>query len=1497
MSGSTLGAFAGAGIGFLIGGPAGAKWGWMIGSMIGGYVDPQKIEGPRLKDATTQTSQDGIPIPWGYGSFPTTGNLIWTDRLVETKSTKRQGKGGPKVTEYTYTRSYAVGVCEGEIAGYLIVKRNGKIVYDTRTNAELTALGYTSAQISESRAAQAKWQEVATLYYGSESQTPAATMVAVEGAGNVPAYRGLAYIVVTDEDLTNERGAVPQYEFVVSVCGTRTEAEGGMLLVTGQDNGSGFVFAESEADAVPVFVGIPTSTGADLSQASAGFYNNVWMAVETNETRYSVDNRATWQTGTMPFTLYPADLLAGGPDGWLTQNGERVFGQGYAKATPTGNFATAAYNRVISPSETGAVNYLTLIRYTGGYWYFDQDGCLCRSLSLATTDWDAVGGYRPDGIVWFHDVVEFNGDLYAAVTQYATSSRYQLRKWNGTDWNEILIDNSGGGAIRPLQLEVGGDILLVYCWGAQYVYTSEDGFATAHSTGIARDTAVEPVEDNIGRQIAFSNGHFYIISAGAYAPTPALGNKCVTTDDGLSFSAPISLPITSLKSIAASNPVVTSGTELPDAPGHYVDEDGVVNGPAGTVVDRCTPELGTDIVTDLCSRRGVTDIDVTELTDLVDGFKIATETDPASAIDSTRAAYFYDASEYDGIVHFPKRGGAVAFALTMDDLAARDGDPIEWERVQEAELLRKVTVAYIDPATTYTATTQKWERRTGTVEAKGEGSVEIPLTGTKDFAAQVAEKRGKVAWAETDKCKFSLPYKWAKLTPADVGTLTDALGKVHRIRILSIEDDSGYRHVEAVREQTNTYVSTAVGSSGPNPTYPGSGLAGPTVAAIMNLPVLRDTDDKAGVYVAAAGMLSGWQGALIQMARDGATYENGPIIAANATMGSLTATLPTASRYAQDNTNTLSVSLLPTSGDLSSTTYQGLIEEENVCAILYTDGTAEILQFQTATETAPGVYGLTGLMRGRQDTTIASHAIGARFVLLDDAIRFTAIKPSDVGRTLTFRPVSVGSSPASNATQTITMTTIQSLREWSPYNVTVEWDGVEVGAGEGAGYCVEWIGRARLGSSRTPVHSQWFAGYRVTFTVEGVTYEVDTTEQGYCADAAELMAAFPGGYGQPVVTVRALSRVATNDDDFSSPPSAPSTSPPSTTPNGVPGSTTTGTYGGFADDAPHPTPEPTVFGTDVVGTPGAFADTAALAEWTATNGGPLSAEWTVETGRARFQGVQSQNSYAYYRPAILRMGNLPMPRYTVTITADVQTANGGLAYIGTDNANHSTATAYPVSTAVSYSYDYEMQSPGVTGQGVYVIPTVLPVLGVQSSTGGVVTAWFDNITVTVVENTYATTAFVPANIAFPANDLTGWVTFAGSYTETFSGGEMSAAVSGAAGYTRYYINTDPITTADTVGEYIRIAAEVWSNDPTVVNGVTKNGVALGIAVYDGANYNYVAYAHVFQRGDWTAREWWQRVTTVGAGVTYHAMFAVKGAPTYTQKIRNITVEVTDVAVD
>jgi len=207
VSGSSIGGIVGGAIGFVVtgGNPIGAQVGFMLGSAIGGYIDPVKVTGPRLSDAMAQTSTVGGVIPFGHGVYVTAGNIIWRDVLKEHKKTERGGKGGgQKTTTYTYTRSYAVGVCQGPIYGFHWIKRNGKKVYTTSPTAT-----------ADERTYSAKWLRKATLYLGNEAQMPDSTIVAVEGVGNVSPNRGLAYIVVENDDLTDMQGAIPQYEFCV----------------------------------------------------------------------------------------------------------------------------------------------------------------------------------------------------------------------------------------------------------------------------------------------------------------------------------------------------------------------------------------------------------------------------------------------------------------------------------------------------------------------------------------------------------------------------------------------------------------------------------------------------------------------------------------------------------------------------------------------------------------------------------------------------------------------------------------------------------------------------------------------------------------------------------------------------------------------------------------------------------------------------------------------------------------------------------------------------------------------------------------------------------------------------------------------------------------------------------------------------------------------------------------------------------------------------------
>lgn len=170
-------------------------------SLFGGGT----IKGNRITDFAQTTATVGIVIPYGYGVFPVDGNVIFADLPPkESVTTKKQGKGGVKQETYNYSLSYAIAFCKGPIYGFLWIKRNGKVVYTTDPNAPIDDVAYSQ-----------KWLQKATLYYGTLDQLPDSTIEAVKGSGKVSGFRGLAYIVVENDDVTEGGGAVPTYEAAV----------------------------------------------------------------------------------------------------------------------------------------------------------------------------------------------------------------------------------------------------------------------------------------------------------------------------------------------------------------------------------------------------------------------------------------------------------------------------------------------------------------------------------------------------------------------------------------------------------------------------------------------------------------------------------------------------------------------------------------------------------------------------------------------------------------------------------------------------------------------------------------------------------------------------------------------------------------------------------------------------------------------------------------------------------------------------------------------------------------------------------------------------------------------------------------------------------------------------------------------------------------------------------------------------------------------------------
>lgn len=222
--GQIIGTIAGGIIGAFI--PGGyIALGASIGGMIGGAIDPPKgphIQGPRLNDLAVQLTGYGNPIPRVYGTTALFGTIFWVENnaLKETTIEQEQGgKGGPTQTSttYSYSATFALGLCQGPIAGIKRVWISGKLIYD----ASASGLGASMASAEAASGFR--------VYLGTDDQLPDPRMQAALGVANTPAYRGLTYIVFEDLQLADYgnslMGAQIKVEVVCSATTSRTAAQ------------------------------------------------------------------------------------------------------------------------------------------------------------------------------------------------------------------------------------------------------------------------------------------------------------------------------------------------------------------------------------------------------------------------------------------------------------------------------------------------------------------------------------------------------------------------------------------------------------------------------------------------------------------------------------------------------------------------------------------------------------------------------------------------------------------------------------------------------------------------------------------------------------------------------------------------------------------------------------------------------------------------------------------------------------------------------------------------------------------------------------------------------------------------------------------------------------------------------------------------------------------------------------------------------------------------
>jgi len=203
---AAAGAAAGAGLGGTLLGLSGAVIGRTIGATIGQLLDQRllgqgsaAVEVGRIDRFRLTGASEGAAIGRVWGRLRLPGHVIWASRFEET-ATRSGGKGAPvpKTTQYSYSISLAVALCEGEITRIGRIWADGTEVAPEKLNMR--------------------------VYSGSQSQLCDPKIEAVEGDGMAPAYRGIAYVVFEDLALAEFGNRVPQFSFEVV-----RPAQGGLI--------------------------------------------------------------------------------------------------------------------------------------------------------------------------------------------------------------------------------------------------------------------------------------------------------------------------------------------------------------------------------------------------------------------------------------------------------------------------------------------------------------------------------------------------------------------------------------------------------------------------------------------------------------------------------------------------------------------------------------------------------------------------------------------------------------------------------------------------------------------------------------------------------------------------------------------------------------------------------------------------------------------------------------------------------------------------------------------------------------------------------------------------------------------------------------------------------------------------------------------------------------------------------------------------------------------
>lgn len=962
----------------VVGGVVGAFFGYpqlgfVVGSLVGGLLTPaEKTEGPRVDDLKVQVSTYGAGIPILYGTERVGGNVVWSTDKIETETTTG-GKGGePENTSYRYFVHMGIVLCDTPRDGADVV------LVQIFQDGKLIWDAHSGIPVGSALASAENPHAFFNLYQGHADQLPdAIEELYMGGPGSVPAYRGVVRIRMNAIECPG--GRIPQFSFVISNRFTTVKT----------------VDEIGAVDGFEIETGIPNAEGAWHLKFTRSFQAQVFDC-------YNVVGGTATLVGTI--TKPPATYLS---------LPAAVVGSAPAQAVILGGFGGHTLSIDVIDIEAGSLSTYASAEIDGDPISIGMHGAAFDAISgryvlLPGSGAGIFAGtpiyFTPDGALVFSSssfsgdcgpVAFYDGTVYAVVVKLVGAEMYFYVETMNSDTGEIVTSVAAPlPGVNPLSYLVRNSMISAGANGV-FVYLDVPSL-NPHLYELIGATSFRLIspEASIPGRSGYNNPAAFYMAKDSGVFGPMLGAD----------------PARAFYSFAKFNAVDIQDVSV------------------------------KTIIADQCDRAGEDRIDLSGIpdADVVHGYKLQNPASARSNIDPLLTAFSAYMVDEDGLIKFKKYKDITSVAtISYDELGqaeagAETADAMPLNRAQEVDLPRSVAVSYIEPLRDYQTASEKEVRQI--TDANEDMIVELPLATTSDRAKRVAQTILFDRWRaqNTRSCKVS--RKYAFLSPGDGITVEYPRGTWRLWRITSMTDTGALIELNVEPGDAELYTQTAVGTTGylPQEVAP---LASPTRLQLLDIPILRDQDNNAGIYAALDNYGLDWSGAELLVGYDDASLVSRGTVSTDAPIG-FTETVPGAAPSTFiDESNVFTVSI--GNNDFSSVTRDVLLVNGGEFWALGAPGRWEIGASAVGDSLGGGRYILSRHLRGLFGTeaNAALHQTGDAFVLLRIA---GMLRPSmgvgDVGQAQQYRAISKGRSLNSAASQTYANTG-EGLMPLSPVNL------------------------------------------------------------------------------------------------------------------------------------------------------------------------------------------------------------------------------------------------------------------------------------------------------------------------------------------------------------------------------------------------------------------------------------------------------------------------------